>query len=665
MPFYAPRIGVTGSALTRPQSIAGTHMALVAWGDRVSCNGLCAVRFSLDGVPLDAQPHAIAGASGVNLLAMATDGETFLTAQSNGGNVMLVKVEADGSSRTVAMRGQVNGIALAWDGAAYLIAEAYPQLVQIARIRPDGSLVANSTRTLSFAGATQIVAAANADGQAIVSWDPMDVTAHDPPGEKIHLLPQFPSLPYPPSIVTNGRGFLAGLLLLDENGQQLGTLPTFGLGGARTWNGSEYVALQANGRDLAFGPAGTLTPAVVPLPHTNNATVSGPGIVPLSGGKLLLTWLRSYYSGFDSDPIGTVFAAVFDGTTLSSMEAISNGPLQQVGVATATCGDTAVVAWVERGSTTRVRLGRVRRDGSLVDGEGLSADASVAEEVLQGEPVVACSASSFAVAWKERPSPDSAVRLKVAFFPNATPELPRVAVASNGTYAQRLASLASDGAHYLVAWSDPSFIAGLRFTSDGFALDPEPVSLSRAPGEGQAGGYDNGVAVRWDGTDWVVVWVWTGSLTEPLYFVRLRPDLVRDGPRLDRNSLYSLVQWFPTARFSVVQTSDGWFVRQYAVQDEARIWIDRTGMLTKAYPTRYVTRQGNDNLSVAYDGRSVLTIDNAAITARDINDAVSTAQLPDPVVALAGFHDSLPLVIVARGAALAVIPPGLHPRAVR
>ncbi len=167
-------------------------------------------------------------------------------------------------------------------------------------------------------------------------------------------------------------------------------------------------------------------------------------------------------------------------------------------------GANYMVVWAEmRGGNRDVLGARVTPGGAVLDSAGFVISGAANH---QQAPSVAFGASGYLVAWEDFRS-GSGFDLYAARVTTAAQVLDTAGIVmSAAANTQSGSAVAFDGTNYLVAWDDirngynPDVFA-TRVSQDGTVLDPDGIAVSRTPYGDQWG-----VAVAFDGTNFLAVW---------------------------------------------------------------------------------------------------------------------------------------------------------------
>gem|GEM_PF-1753827 len=174
-------------------------------------------------------------------------------------------------------------------------------------------------------------------------------------------------------------------------------------------------------------------------------------------------------------------------------------------VAAASNGTHYFVAWSDNrnGVDYDIYGARLERDGTVLDPTALSISTAIGE---QSSPKVASDGNDFLVVWQDVRNPANWYDVYGARVTDAGSVLDPAGIAiRTGSGTQYQPSVASNGSDYLVAWSEypgaSSYdIRGTRVSPAGAVLDPSGISISAASNE------QSQPAIASDGANYLVVW---------------------------------------------------------------------------------------------------------------------------------------------------------------
>ncbi|HSM93065.1 MAG TPA: hypothetical protein VLT47_09260, partial [Anaeromyxobacteraceae bacterium] len=337
---------------------------------------------------------------------------------------------------------------------------------------------------------------------------------------------------------------------------------------AVAWDGTDFlVAWQDYRSALDFDVYGSRVGADgavrdtdgIPI-STSRSAQSSPAVAS-DGANVLVVW-EDDRNGEGLD----IFGARVRGSDASVLDpgiAISDSSNPQHAPAIAWDGSQYLVAWADLRSVTSddIYACRVGQDGSVLDPAGIAVSTAAQS---QSRPSVAWGGAHFLVAWEDYRSGTSldVYAARVDGADGAVLEPVGIAV-SAAVGDQSYASVAWDGANYLVVWEENQFVAtrpdvyGARVRgSDGVVLDAAGMSISAAAAR------ETRPAVAWDGTHHLVVWQDSRGADENIYGARVRGS---DGVVVDLSGIP-----ISTAYRSQLNPAIAWDGTDYLV-----VWQDR------------------------------------------------------------------------------------------
>jgi len=180
---------------------------------------------------------------------------------------------------------------------------------------------------------------------------------------------------------------------------------------------------------------------------------------------------------------------------------ISGASWEQCAPEVASDGDDFLVVWQDwRNSDYDIYCARVSHSGTLLDTTGIAACTA---DGWQATPAVACNGTDYLVLWQSRATGDYDL-YGARISPQGVVLDPEGFVISAAPGVQQQPAVASDGADFLVVWSDARNVDcnvyAARVTGAGTVLDTEGLLLS--PGAGP----QTAPAVEYDGANFLVVW---------------------------------------------------------------------------------------------------------------------------------------------------------------
>jgi hypothetical protein len=312
------------------------------------------------------------------------------------------------------------------------------------------------------------------------------------------------------------------------------------------FDGANYFVAWTEFRWDAYGDVygARVTPSGTVLDPGGIAIASGTDqqtgpTVAFGGGVYLVTWMN-YRTGATDDVYGA--RVTTGGTVLDpSGIAISAAAGDQRDPAVASDGTDFLVTWDDtRAGLQDVYGVRVSAGGVVRDSGGFVISSEPNEQL---RPAVAFDGADYFVVWADARS--GQYRIYGTRVTPAADVLDPGGIAissSNGGNA----SVTFGGANYLVVWqSDANDIYGARVTPTGVVLDPAGIAVSTAPG------YQIGPVVASDGADYLVAWTdyRAGGNNEDIYGARVSAAGIVLDPAGIPVSTAPYEQWTPAIAF--------------------------------------------------------------------------------------------------------------------
>ncbi|HLL52939.1 MAG TPA: hypothetical protein VK447_05295, partial [Myxococcaceae bacterium] len=258
-----------------------------------------------------------------------------------------------------------------------------------------------------------------------------------------------------------------------------------------------------------------------PVNGPSNALQISPSVA-FNGTGYLVVW-QDDRAGVDSDIYGTRVAA--DGTVLdTSGIAIKWGPHKQRNPTVASDGSGYLVVWEESGRDWFIDIhgARVAADGTVLDPEGFVISAGTGSGY---RPRVASNGAGYLVVWSDGRNRGEAYTDIYGARVGADGVVldPEGLALCACPRAQEEPSVASDGSGYLVAWEDVRSgswdIYGTRVSADGTVHEPSGLPLSTVTEEQVT------PAVASNGAGYLVAWNDTrGGDSRNIYATRVGSD---------------------------------------------------------------------------------------------------------------------------------------------
>jgi MYXO-CTERM domain-containing protein len=331
--------------------------------------------------------------------------------------------------------------------------------------------------------------------------------AHDPSGE---------ILAYVNSYNLFGTRLSPALAIVDSPGFLLSSMANLQADPAVAWNGSEYLLAWT---DLRLSPNGGTTPAT----YATRVTPAGQ-VLDAAGSQLatVTSWTSAASNGSNFSISATsygllavpVSAAGAAGTGVGLTPTSGNGTIVSH---VASDGSNYLVVWINAvglpsvGPLTGSRLGPT---GQLLDATPIAIGSNAIESAL------AFNGTSYLVAFYQLSGTISAVRVGTnGQLLDSTPKT----IGTRTTTASGMA-VASDGAGWLVVWTDNHGMRGARVDGSGQVLDSSGINIA----SGTVIGSD--AAAAWDGRRYWVIWLDARTI-DPL-FSNSSPELDLYGARV-------------------------------------------------------------------------------------------------------------------------------------
>lgn len=454
---------------------------VVAWGNQAIANkGAYAVRVAKTGTVLDATPIQLS-ATGVGArVTSGLQGSLVVWTDWNGTSSQLLarRVAKDGSllgSAPTPIAKNAADADVAFDGSSFLVVWRASDSIRAARLTPEGTVVNTMPIVVAYGGEYPRVTA-GASG-FVVSW-------REGFGAPARL-----------ARVTAGGSVLepGGVVLAGSAGQ-----PDVGFDGS----GFLSVFMGKNADDVfgaRFTPAGVFLDAS-PFPITTGSDDQGEPRVASKPGEHLVLW--------PSSPLGTASDVVArrvasDGKLIGPGAIdVALGANPQSLPAVASDGQGFLWVWEDqRGVTGRdLFSARVTADGGLL-GSGVVAVATAIDG--QEAPRVAFDSQRYFVVWHDRR--DGELDVYGARVDAQGQVLdPGGFVIAGSSAAEAFPAVASNGAVSLVAWAHGGGFApdvhGARVAMDGTVLDPAGFVVAGGPGS------QGSPVVASDGQHFLVAW---------------------------------------------------------------------------------------------------------------------------------------------------------------
>ncbi len=302
---------------------------------------------------------------------------------------------------------------------------------------------------------------------------------------------------------------------------------------APVWDGQRFlVAWGKDGTTQVAGitPNGSVT-SVAALPPPASFDRHSP-VLAYAGGETVVAWTEELRCTFAGSQI------VARSLATNRELRLTHGLPGQGEPAIAAGTDTALVAWVERGGTTRVRARVFPFTGPALD---------VSDGPAASSPVIGTDGTNYLVAWQESLSDD--------FCRKAL----RISIAGSGavhTLAHGVdtgVQIAWNGSEYVVLWEqdEPTQLFAVRVDRSGRPIDSVPVPVTLPEEYRSFFAIDHEPAgLFWTGDGYLLVWRRSSILTVPLYpppppeidvrTTRLGPDLTPAGTSQSIASSYPL-----------------------------------------------------------------------------------------------------------------------------
>jgi len=537
-----PRLGPAPNTRYDAGIAASRDLIVAVWSDS-ACGGTCIERITPDGTRLDVPPRSLSSVSNF----VASDGNRFLIAARSyiDYKTHLVFLDRDGAMQELPATFAEEPIGLAGGADSYmLLLRQYDNKVLAVRLRNDGSPAGtpaitdlpyyNFERSLAVNDAGTALALVNGASIIDVRSSPRTRTSIGTEG-------------FYPSLASDGKGFLAVWMRssgnpmrrwiigqeLDDKGMPVGAsvaIPADDLAPYGepfvTWTGREYRIAWINyeGSRHALWNAAWNRDGVNPIRLVlNDATMKTIGIAGVQGRAVPL-WSDSRYEQGDwtyrhgnfqfyatvADAQGALPAIPPDGLLISETAA------EQVPGPITWCGDSAWVAWGERGGPQRVRISRFH-GGRFESPDGLFLPLGDESQLVDQEwPALSCGARTLAMAWLETPRGKNVTSsVRVALFDRSDPAAePKIVALAAGADLIGGLTAAFDGERHVFAWRTASnkMIAAARVSEAAFALDPQPLLLTDT---GPTANGDLGPLLAWNGREFLLAWQHLPSAPSP------------------------------------------------------------------------------------------------------------------------------------------------------
>jgi hypothetical protein len=253
---------------------------------------------------------------------------------------------------------------------------------------------------------------------------------------------------------------------------------------------TEGVVLDPSGFEVSFAAYNQYSPAV-----------------DFNGSDFLAAW-----ADVRSDSADIYGARVTpDGVLLDICNVqISVCPNQQRSPAVASDGTDFLVAWEDyRSGPSDIYGTRVSASGQVLDTLGILVSGAGGNQLV---PAVAFNGSDYLVAWQDRRSGVYNIYGSRVTSAGAVLDPAGIPI-STATYSKNDPAVATDGANYLVVWSNAPIyqtIYGARVSPAGVVLDPSGIPISNEAYRQEL------PAVAYDGTNFLVVWT-TAPQPNPHY----------------------------------------------------------------------------------------------------------------------------------------------------
>jgi hypothetical protein len=185
-------------------------------------------------------------------------------------------------------------------------------------------------------------------------------------------------------------------------------------------------------------------------------------------------------------------------------------------------GVNYLVVWQKEvlGPISDIYGARVDVEGEILDPEGIAiSDATDTQEY----PAVAFDGVNYVVVWQDKRNGGRYDIYAARVGSDGAVIDTSGILVSDAAWSQKQPDVAFDGVNYLIAWHDqrngyPPDIYAARLSTDGAVLDPSGIPVSTSPG-GQTG-----VAVAFDGTNFLVGWKESGEGFSDTYVARISTD---------------------------------------------------------------------------------------------------------------------------------------------